>query len=73
MNRPSINVLGLLGMVMTAFVMIVVRRDRPGLVGAPVLMRGDSSSAVQWVKKCKGGKREVRPGEMVRILGCWSR
>ena len=68
-NRLSINVLELLGMVMTAFVMIVIRKDRPGRVGEPVLMRGDSSSAVQWVKNCKGGKGEVRSGGMMRILG----
>ena len=41
---------------MTAFVMIVIRKDRPGRVGEPVLMRGDSPSAVQWVKNYKGGK-----------------
>ena len=34
-------------MVITAFVMIVIKKDRPGKVGEPVLMRGDSSSAVQ--------------------------
>ena len=49
--------------------MIVIRKDRPGTVGEPVLMRGDSSSAVQWVKKCKGGKGEVRSGGVMRILG----
>ena len=68
-NRLSINVLELLGMVMTAFVMIVIRKDRPGRVGEPVLMRGNTWSAVQRVKNCKGGKGEVRSGEMMRILG----
>ena len=53
-NGLSINVLELLGMVKTAFVMIMVRRDGPGRVGEPVLMSGDSLSAVQWVKNCKG-------------------
>ena len=69
MNRLSINVLELLGMVMTAFVMIVIKKDKPGRVGEPVLMRGDSSSAVQWVKNCKGGKGEVRSGGMMRFFG----
>ena len=68
-NRLSINVLELLGMVMTAFVIIVIRRDRPGRVGETVLMRGNSSSAAQWVNNCKGGKGEVRSGGMMRILG----
>ena len=43
-------------MVMTAFVMIVIRKDRPGRAGEPVLMRGDSSSAVQWGRIARGGK-----------------
>ena len=68
-NWLSINVLELLGMVMTAFVMIVIRKDRPGRVGEPVLMTGDSSSTVQWVKNYKGGKGEVRWGGMMRIFG----
>ena len=46
-NAPPIDVLELLGMVMTAFVMIVIRRDRPGRMGEAVLIRGDSSSGVQ--------------------------
>ena len=49
-NRLSINVLVLLGMVMTAFVVIVIMKDRARRVGEPALTRGDSSSAVQWVK-----------------------
>ena len=68
-NRVSINVLELLGMEMTAFVFIVIRRDRPGRVVEPVLMREDSSSAVQRVKNCKGKKGEVSWGVMMRILG----
>ena len=43
-------------MVMTAFVMIVIRKDRLGRAGEPVLVRGDSSSAVQWGRSAGGGK-----------------
>ena len=43
----SINVLELFGMVWTAYVMIVIRKDLPDRVGEAVLMRGDNSSAVQ--------------------------
>ena len=59
-NRLSINVLELMGMVMTAYVMIVIRRDRPAKEGESVLMRGGSSSAVQWVINC--GERRDREG-----------
>ena len=43
-------------MVMTAFVMIVIRKDRPGRAGEPVLMRGDSSSAVRRGRIARGEK-----------------
>ena len=43
-------------MVMTAYVMMVIRKDRPAKDGESVLMRGDSS-AVPWVINC-GGARE---------------
>ena len=56
MNRLSINILELLGMVMTAFVMILLRKDGLARVGEPVLIRGNISSAVQWVKNYQGGK-----------------
>ena len=59
-NRLYINVLELMGMVMTAYVMIVIRRDRPAKEGESVVMRGDSSSAVQWVINC--GERRDREG-----------
>ena len=68
MHRLTINVLALLGMAMVAFVMIVIRKDRPGRVGEPALMRGDRSPAVQWVKNCKEGKGEVTSGGMMTIL-----
>ena len=55
-NRLSINILVLLGMVMTAYVMTVIKKDRPAKEGESVRMRGDSSSAVQWVINCGGGK-----------------
>ena len=65
----SINVLELFGMVWTAYVMIAIRKDRPGRAGEAVLLRGDKSSAVQWVTNCKGGKDNVRAGGLMRILG----
>ena len=64
-----INVLELVGMVWTAYVMIVIRKDLPRRDGEAVLMRGDNSTAVQWVLKYKGSKDDVRAGDMMRILG----
>ena len=65
----SINVLKLFGMVWTAYVMIVIRKDLPGRAGEAVLLRGDNSSAVQWVTNCRGGKDDVRAGGLMRIIG----
>ena len=56
-------------MVWTAYVMIVIRKDLPRRDGEAVLMRGDNSTAVQWVLKYKGSKDDVRAGDMMRILG----
>ena len=67
-NRLCINVVELLGMVVTAFVMIVTKRDRPERVGEPVLMKRKSSPAAQWVENCKGGEGAMRSGG---ILGSW--
>lgn len=59
-NRLSINILELLGMVMTAFVIIVARKDTPPRVGEPILMRGIV------LRRCSGqltaraqGRREI--------------
>ena len=65
----SINVLELFGMVWTAYMMIVIRKDLPGRDGEAVLMRGDNSSAVEWVTNCRGGNDNVRAGGLMRILG----
>ena len=69
----SINILELLEMVMTAYAMIVIKKDRPVKEGNSVLMRGDSSSAVQWVISCGRGKGEERSGRMMRIMGMLER
>ena len=69
-NRLSINILELMAMVMTAYVVVAMRGDKPDREGATVLMLGDNSSAVQWVINCKRGRKEkVRAGALVRILG----
>ena len=37
------------GIVRTAYVVIVIRKDMPGRAGEAVMLRGYNSSAVQWV------------------------
>ena len=67
-NKLSINLLELLAMVVTAYVMVVVKEDRPSVAGEPVLMRRDSSSAVTWVNRC-GGTRDPRAVFIMGWLG----
>lgn len=65
----SINVLELLGMVVGAWVFLVQSDMQPAYALDSIRMRGDNSSAVSWVNKCRGGK-EPRSGALMRILGC---
>ena len=55
-NRLSINCVELMRMVMTACVLIVIRKDGPAKEGESVLVRVDSSSTVQWVMNCGEGE-----------------
>ena len=64
----SINLLELLGMVITAWVFVVQARSRPTYARESILMRGDNQTAAHWVTTCKGGK-EPRSGALMRILG----
>ena len=68
MNDISINVLELLGMVISAWVLVVLCEDLPAQAGDCVLLRGDNEAAVQWVRRCRGGK-EPRSGALMRFLG----
>ena len=45
-DSMSINVLELFGMVLTAYVTIVIWKELPELEGEAVLIRGDNTSAV---------------------------
>ena len=65
----SINVLELFGMVWTSCVMIAIRQDLPSRDGEAMLMRGDNSSAVEWVLNCKWGIDDVRAEGQIRIPG----
>lgn len=62
------NVLQLLGMVMPACVMFVLGGRRPRRLADHVLLRGDNSSAVTGVNRCRGGKGP-RSGALVRMSG----
>lgn len=68
-NDLSINVLELLGMVVTAWAYTVCAASAPEYPGQSILMRGDNMSAVHWCNKCRG-PREPRSGSLMRILGC---
>ena len=63
------NVFELLGMVVTAWALIVHAGARPEYPGQSILMRGDNMSAVHWVDKCRGA-RKPRSGALMRMLGC---
>ena len=64
----TINFLGLVGMVLTAWVMHELVGDRPESKGDPILMHGDNFAVVTWAKRC-GGARDKRAGLMMRMLG----
>ena len=55
-NDLSINVLELLGMVVTAWSFVTQSDARPSYARDTVLMRGDNMSGVQRVSKCKGAR-----------------
>ena len=67
-NDISINVLELLGMVVSAWVLVSACAERPSVMGDCVLLRGDNEAAIQWVRRCRGGK-EPRSGTLMRLLG----
>ena len=62
----TINVLELLGMVISAFTLVVVEKARPKHPRDPVLLMGDNQSAIHWINRCRGGK-EPRSGALMRI------
>ena len=59
----TINLLVVLGMVFTAWVMLELVGNHPSGEEDLVLMRGDNVAAVTWVVKC-GRAREKRAGEV---------
>ena len=64
----TINLLELVGMVLTAWVTHELVGDRPESKGDPILMRGRNFAAVTWANRCDGA-RDKRTGLMIRILG----
>ena len=52
----TINLLELLGMVVTAWVMLELVGDRVDEKGDPILARGDNTAAVSWNSRCGGAK-----------------
>ena len=64
----TIDLLELLGMVVTTWVMLELVGDRPDAEGGPILMRGDNMAAVSWITRC-GGARDKRACLLMRMLG----
>ena len=66
----SINLLEVMAMAMTAYVMIDMKGERPRRRGEAVLVRADNEAAVTWVRRCRGGgKKQARVGALMRIMG----
>ena len=63
----TINILELIGMMMSAFVMPMTENDRPEYAGDTVLLRGDNVSAVSWLNRC-GDARDKRAALVMRIM-----
>ena len=53
----SINALELLGMVMSAYMLVAVCGERPVGDKDCELLRGDNKAAVHWERRCRGGKK----------------
>ena len=51
----SIHVLELLGMAISAWMLVVLCEDLPTQAGDCVMLRGDNKAAVHWVRRCRGG------------------
>ena len=67
-NDISINVFALLGMAVSAWVLVSPCAGRPSATSDCVLLRGDNEAAVEWVRRCRGGK-EHRSSALMHLLG----
>ena len=65
----SNNVFELLGVVVTAWIFVKELNVRPSYARDTILMRGNHTSALHWVSKCRGDK-ESRLGVLTRLLRC---
>ena len=67
-SSVTINLLELVGMVLTAWVMHELVGDHPAQRGDPIRIRGDNFAAVTWSNRC-GGAKDKRAALMMRMLG----
>ena len=64
----TMNILELLGMVVTAWVMLELVGDRPDAAGDPILVRGGNMAAVSWVCR-RGVVTDKRVCLLMNMLG----
>ena len=62
-----INALELLDMMMSAYMLVVVGDKRPVGDRGCALLRGGNEAAVNWVRRCRGGK-EPRSRTLMRLM-----
>ena len=62
-----INLLQLLGLVVTAWFMHEPDGDTPDAEGDPIVMRDDSMAAVSWITRC-GEAKNKRASLLMRML-----
>ena len=59
-----------MAMVVSAYVLVKMKEERPDRKGEAVLMRADNDRVVSWVKKCRRGKKDnARTGALMRCMG----
>ena len=67
----SRDLLEVIAIVMTTFVMVDVSAERPVRKGDAVPTRVDNEAAIAWVQICRRGRgeRQARVGALIRMVG----
>ena len=69
-NLVFINLITVVAIMRTAFVMLNTRGERPCRRGESVLVTADNEAAGTWVRSCRGGeKKKARLRALMRMVG----